>query len=116
MLRFIRLLTIVIAGCTILGILTIKVIDSPVARARVTAVLGSCPFDQIREGENIVGQFPQMRKAMQDRSHKVRQDGKFEVWSTPQGEFCYGGPFTGLEAFVLAEEEFDIYRTYRIKP
>ena len=116
MLRFIRLLTIVIAGCTILGLLVTLVFDSPVGRARVTAVLGRCPFDQIREGQEIIQEFPQMRRAMQERSHKVRQDGKFEVWSTPQGEFWYPGPFTDLDAFVLGEEEFDIYRTYRIKP
>ena len=114
--RFIRLLTIAIAGCTILGLLVILIIESPVARARVTSVLGSCPFDRIREGQDIVRQFRQTRRAMQERSHKVRRDGKFELWSTPQGEFWYPGPFTDLDAFVLAEEEFDIYRTYRIKP
>ncbi len=116
MLRLIRLLTIVIAVGAFIGIATLKVRGSPVARARVTAALGSCPFEQIREGQNIAGQFNRVKMAMLARSHKVRDDGKFQVWSTPQGEFRYAGPMSGLDAFVLAEEEFDIYQTYRIKP
>ena len=53
---------------------------------------------------------------MMERSQKLRDDGKYQVWSTPQGEFRYTGPMSSQDAFVLAEEELDIYRTYRIKP
>ena len=116
MLRLIRLLTIVIAVGTLLGVAALKVLGLPVARARVTAALESCTFEQIREGQNIASQFNQVKMAMLERSHKVRDDGKFQVWSTPQGEFRYAEPMSNLDAFVLAEEEFDIYRTYRIKP
>jgi FkbM family methyltransferase len=116
MLRLIRLLTIAVACFTVVGILVILGLSTPVGRARVVAVLGSCPFDEIREGQQIVRQFPQTSQAMQQRSHRVASDGKYEVWSTPQGQFWYQGPLTSLDAFVLAEEEFDIYRTYRIKP
>ena len=116
MLKVIRLLTIVIAVGTLLGVAALNVLGLPLARARVTAVLGSCPFEQIREGQNIVSQFKQVKMAMLERSFKVRDDGKFQVWSTPQGEFRYAGPMSDLDAFVLAEEELDIYRTYRIKP
>ncbi len=116
MLRLIRLLTIVIALSTILAVAVYEAIGSPVARARVTAAFGSCPFGQIREGQSITSQFPQVGMAILKRSHKLQDDGKYQVWNTPQGQFRYTGPFTGLDAFVLAEEELDIYRTYRIKP
>ena len=58
-------------------------------RARVTAALGSCSFGQIRERQDIFRQFRQMRRAMQERNNKVRQDGKFELWSTRDWRFNY---------------------------
>ena len=60
--------------------------------------------------------FQEVRTAMLEGSHKLREDGIYQLWSTPQGEFWYPGPLGSLDAFVLAEEQFDIYRTYRIKP
>src|ERR1035437_3220512 len=120
MLKVIRLLTIAVAVFTVVSVAAIlvaaKVLGSPIGRAAVTAVLGSCPFEQIREGQRFDGQILQVRNAMQERSHKVGEDGKYQLWSTPQGEFWYLGPLTSLDAFVLAEEQFDIYRTARIKP
>jgi hypothetical protein len=42
---------------------------------------------------------------MLERSHKVRDDGRYQLWSTLQGEFNYLGPPTSVDAMVLAEEE-----------
>ncbi|MEO8049728.1 MAG: FkbM family methyltransferase [Acidobacteriota bacterium] len=116
MLKLIRALTILIAVCTILGIAAILALASPTGKARVVAAFGSCPFDQILEGEKIVGRFQQVQTAVQERSHRVREDGNFQLWSTPQGEFWYLGAMGRQDFFVLAEEEFDIYKTDRIKP
>jgi FkbM family methyltransferase len=115
MLRLIRLLTIVVAVCTILGLVALEVRGSQTGRAAVTAVLGSCSFEQIREGERVAKEFGPMRAKMREGMRKEREDGKYQLWSTPQGEFWYLGAPSDLDAFVLAEEQFDIYRTTRIK-
>ena len=107
MLRLIRFLTIAVAVSTVVGILALRALDTPGGKAAATSVLGSCSFEQIRDGQRITGQFPQMRQTMLEGSHMVREDGKYQLWSTPRGEFWYGGPLTTRDAFVLAEEEFD---------
>src|SRR5438067_41878 len=116
MLRLIRFLTIAIAMLAAIGMVARGAFAFPSVRAAAGSVLGSCSFEQIREGQRITGQFAQVRQSMLERSHRVREDGKYQLWSTPQGEFWYGGPLTSADAFVLAEEESDIYRTDRIKP
>jgi len=57
-----------------------------------------------------------MRIKMRQGMREVRDDGKYQLWNTQQGEFWYLGTPSDLDAFVLAEEEFDIYQTDRIKP
>jgi FkbM family methyltransferase len=75
-----------------------------------------CSYREIREGERVVKQIIQSTKGMQQRMRKVREDGGLQLWSTPQGEFWYVGAPTEQDAFVLAEEEVDLYRTARMAP
>jgi FkbM family methyltransferase len=116
MLRLIRFLTILIAVCTLLGLIVVEVLGSQIGRDAATSVLGSCSFAQIREGERVAREFGPMRAKMRQAMRKVREDGKYQLWSTSQGQFWYPGTPSELDAFVLAEEEFDIYRTARIQP
>jgi FkbM family methyltransferase len=116
MLKLVRALTVIIPVCTILALVGRGLLGTPMGQAVATAALGQCSFDQVRDGEHFQDRMGEMRASMAKGSHKAREDGKYQLWSTPQGEFWYQGAMGSLDAFVLAEEEFDIYRTYRIKP
>ena len=116
MLRLVRALTVIIPVCTILALVGRGWLGSPMGQAVVTSALGKCSFSQIRDGEHYQLQVDKTQASMWEGSHKVREDGKYQLWSTPQGEFWYLGAMSRQDAFVLAEEQFDIYRTTRIKP
>lgn len=116
MAKFIRFLTIAIAIFTISGLVVLKS-PSPYPRAVATAILAgdkTCAYGQIVEDERVVRQLGQIQAGMLRRMRKVDEDGRFQLWSTPQGEFWYLGAPTGQDAFVLAEEEIDLYRAARI--
>jgi FkbM family methyltransferase len=112
MLRFIRTLIILIPFCTILVLFLV----STTGREVVTAAFGSCSFNQVSYGERFQRQIGRVGAALFEKSHKVYDGGKYQLWSTPQGEFWYPITLTYGDAYVLGEEEFDIYRTYRITP
>jgi FkbM family methyltransferase len=114
--KLIRALTVIIPVCTILALAGRGLLGTPLGQAVAIAALGQCSFDQVRDGEHFQLRMGRVKTAMWEGSHKIREDGKYQLWSTPQGEFWYQGPFGNLDAFVLAEEQFDIYRTERIKP
>jgi len=116
MLKLMRALTVIIPICTILALAGRALLGTPVGQAAAISALGQCSFGQVREGEYFQEHMGQMRASMLEGSHKLREDGKYQLWSTPQGEFWYLGALGNLDAFVLAEEQFDIYRTERIKP
>ena len=118
MAKFIRFLTIAIAILSICGFVALK-IPSPYPRAAVTAILGgnkTCAYGQIIEDEHVTQQLRQIEADMLRRMRKVGEDGRFQLWSTAQGEFWYRGAPTDQDAFVLAEEEIDLYRSARIAP
>lgn len=114
MIKLVRALTVAIAVVTVV-VYTFLVRSSP-GVAAVTAALGGCSYQEIREGLRREQAFPPMRQKMWEQMHKVREDGKYQLWSTTQGDFWYPGTPSQQDAFVLAEEEFDIYQTDRIKP
>jgi FkbM family methyltransferase len=117
--KVIRFLTIAIAVATVCGLLAIKILPSPTARAVATAILAgrkTCSYEQIVEDERVARQLGGNQAGMLRRMRKVGEDGRFQLWSTPQGEFWYLGAPAGQDAFVLAEEEIDLYRTTRIAP
>ena len=114
--KLVRALTVIIPVCTILALVGRGLFGTPMGQAVATAALGQCSFDQVRDGEHFQQQMGKVRTTMWEGSHKLREDGNYQLWSTPQGEFWYHGPFGNLDAFVLAEEQFDIYRTERIRP
>ena len=116
MLKLVRALTVLIPVCTILALVGRGLLGTPIGQAAAIAALGECSFGQVREGEHFQEQMGKVRASMGEGSHKIREDGKYQLWSTPQGEFWYLGPLGSLDAFVLAEEQFDIYQTARIKP
>ena len=116
MLKLLRALTVIIPVCTILALVGRGLLGTPMGQAVATSALGKCSFGQIRDGEHFQEQMGQVQASIWERSHKVREDGKYQLWSTPQGEFWYLGAMGKLDAFVLAEEQFDIYQTARIKP
>jgi FkbM family methyltransferase len=116
MLRLIRALTVIIPVCTILALAGRGWLGTPMGQAVATSAVGKCSFSQIRDGEYYQEQMAKTQASMWEGSHKVREDGKYQLWSTPQGEFWYVGAMSPQDAFVLAEEQFDIYRTERIKP
>lgn len=124
MVRFLKFLTIAISVVTICFVLLVAgglvlvrtLASSAYARAVVAKVMTadmSCSVDQILDGTDKI---PQLRNGMLQRIHKVREEGGYQLWSTPQGEFWYGEAPDRQDAFVLAEEEVDLYRTDRIKP
>src|SRR5579859_608883 len=112
MLKLIRTLTVLIPLCTIL----VLFLASPTGREVVTAASGSCSFNQVSYGERFQKDIGRVGAVMFKESHKVQGDGMYELWSTPQGRFWYPTTLTYGDAYVLGEEEFDIYRTGRIKP
>src|SRR5580765_3977586 len=116
MLKLVRVLTVIIPVCTILALVGRGLLGTPIGQALAISALDQCSFSQVRDGEHFQEQMGKVRASMWESSHKIREDGKYQLWSTPQGEFWYFGPFGSLDAFVLAEEQFDIYRTTRIKP
>jgi FkbM family methyltransferase len=123
MIKLVRGLTIAVVALmiaavalTVLGLVGLRVPAFSFVTTAVTAAHGGCSYSQIREGERVSREFGPMRAKMLAGMRKVREDGKYQLWSTPQGEFWYRGAPSELDAFVLTEEEFDIYRTTRIKP
>jgi len=116
MLKLVRALTVIVPVCTILALVGRGLLSTPIGQAVAISALGQCSFDQVRDGEHFQQQVGKVRAAMWESSRRTREDGKYQLRSTPQGEFWYHGPFSTLDAFVLAEEQFDIYRTDRIKP
>jgi FkbM family methyltransferase len=116
MLKLVRALTIIIPLSTILALVGGGLLGTPVGRAVAISALGQCSFGQVRDGQHFQEQIGKVRMSMSDGSHQLREDGKYQLWSTPQGEFWYMGAMSNLDAFVLAEEQFDIYQTARIKP
>lgn len=116
MVKLVRALTVIIPVCTILALVGRGLQGTFIGQAVAISALGQCSFDQVRDGERFQERMGKMRAAMREGSHKIREDGKYQLWSTPEGEFWYQGALGRLDAFVLAEEQFDIYRTYRIKP
>ncbi len=112
MIKLVRGLTIAIAVVTVVAFVGFKVGGVSSSAAAVTALLGSCSYQEIREA----GEIGRMSAKVQAGMRKVREDGKYQLWSTAQGEFWYLGAPSSLDAFVLAEEQFDIYQTARIKP
>ena len=115
MAKLVRALTVIIPVCTILALIGRALLGTPVGQAVAISALGQCSFSQVRDGEHVQEQMGKMRASMWEGSHKLREEGKYQLWSTPQGEFWYLA-FDKADAFVLAEEQFDIYRTERIKP
>ena len=119
MAKLFRILTIAIAVATVCGWLVIKILPPPYVRAVATVILSgskTCSYQQIVEDERVARQGGQIKAGMPQRMRKVREDGRLQLWSTPQGEFWYVGAPTDLDAFVLAEEEIDLYRAFRIPP
>ena len=116
MLKLLRGLTIAIAVVAILGFAGLKMAATTDGAIAVTAALGSCSHSEIREGLRRQDALGPMRIKMREAMRKLRDDGKYQMWSTPQGDFWYRGTPSELDAFVLAEEQFDIYQTQRIKP
>lgn len=116
MIKLVRGLTIALGLMTILAFTGLKLGAISTGAAAVTAALGSCSYSQIREGLRRAEAFGPMRAKMREGMRKVHDDGKYQLWSTPQGDFWYLGAPSDLDAWVLAEEQFDIYRTERIKP
>ena len=116
MLKLVRALKVIIPDCIILALVALGLFRTPIGQAVATAALGECSYGQVRDGEHFQDQMGKVRASISEGSHKVREDGKYQLWSTPQGEFWYPGEMGSRDAFVLAEEEFDIYRTYRITP
>jgi FkbM family methyltransferase len=110
--KLLRGLTIAIAAVTILAFVGFKLGGVAPGAAALTAALGSCSYHQIREASEIGPMSAKIQAGM----HKVREDGKYQLWSTAQGDFWYLGAPSTQDAFVLAEEQFDIYQTTRIKP
>jgi FkbM family methyltransferase len=116
MAKFIRGLTIVIAVFSVAGVAMLRSSYGRAAATVLTDGSGGCSIEQVREGERVAEQYEPTRVRMRQLSHKIREDGKFQLWSTPQGDFWYVGAPKESDFFVLAEEEFDLYRSSRIKP
>jgi len=117
--KLIRFLTIAIAIATVCGFLVIKIVPATYVRAAATVILSggkTCSYQQIVEDERVAHETGQIRAGMLQRMRKMREDGALQMWSTPQGDFWYVGAPTDLDAFVLAEEEIDLYRAFRIPP
>jgi FkbM family methyltransferase len=112
MLKFLRGLIFAVAIGTVLSLAGL----SEPGRAALTAVTGSCSYRQIREGDRIAALYGPDRVRMLAAMRQLRQDGEYQLWSTAQGDFWYHGKPSELDAFVLAEEESDLYRTERIRP
>jgi FkbM family methyltransferase len=108
--KLIRALTVLVAVFTLVSLGFTRI------RAAGAAAFGSCSYGQIMAGERVLEQFPQVQAGIKEHSYKLQDDGGFQRWSTPQGEFWYFGAPSRLDFFVLAEEESDLYRTERIKP
>lgn len=118
MAKFIRLLTVAIVLFTIAGFAW-QSLHSSYGRAAVAKILAvgkGCSIDQMQEGARVAADLIQLKEGMVQRIHKVREDGALQLWSTPQGEFWYIGAPTEADAFVLAEEQVDLYRTARMAP
>jgi FkbM family methyltransferase len=119
MAKVIRILTIAIAIAAVCGLIALQMLQSPSGYAAASVVFGAgkgCSYGEIREGERVVGQLGQIKAGMPQRMRKVGEDGGLQLWSTPQGEFWYLGAPNREDAFVLAEEEIDLYRATRIAP
>ena len=99
MVKLVRALTVIIPVCTILALVGRGLLGTPIGQAVAISALGQCSFDQVRDGEHFQQQMGKARAAMWEGSHKIREDGNYQLWSTPQGEFWYAGPLGSLASW-----------------
>jgi FkbM family methyltransferase len=68
-----------------------------------------CNFWQSVRGSNLKIRRAQLAREIGDRSHVVKTEGRFKLWSTPKGEYWVPDTSDTILSILVAQQETRIY-------